>query len=89
MVLTEDYLALRPVLSAPRPHVALQRATQAVPVAIGMAQLVDPRSGSTIQQRDRTQAGTAGKQRQDVAFSQPGERVDGLSPRRSLHDLPG
>jgi hypothetical protein len=83
MVLAEDHLALNSVLSAPGADATLQRAAQAIPVAIRMSSL------HFFQQRHRPYAGTAGKQRQNVALPQPAKRVDDLSPQWSLGGFVG
>ena len=56
MVLAEDHLLFRPVLSAPGADAALQRAAQAIQVAIGVAKL------HFFQHRHRPHAGTDGEQ---------------------------
>lgn len=79
----EPHLALWAVLSAPTPPAALDGAAQAIPVVVGMAQ------PNLVEQRDRPQSRAADQERQDVGLPQPAERVDGLSPQRSLGGLLG
>ena len=81
MILAEDHLAFQSMLSAPAADPALQRAAQAIPIAVGVAPL------HFFQHRHRPHAGTTSQQRQDVALPQPAERVDDLSPKRSLGGL--
>jgi len=81
VALPEDHLALCAVLGAPAAHTALDGAAQAIPVAVGMAQL------HLVEQRDRPQARAADQQWQDLALPQAAQRIGGLSPQRSLGAL--
>jgi hypothetical protein len=63
---------------SPGAEAAFQRAAQVIPVVIGTA------AAHFLRQRHGPNAGTAGKQRQDLALPQPAKRVDDLPPQRSL-----